>query len=168
MLRILNSLKPFIEDSYRRISVREYSRITKISPPTASKLLTNLKKQNLLKKEPEKIYINYLANKESKLFIELSRIYWSNNLKDLINYLNKELITPVIILFGSFAKAEIKKDSDIDLAVFSISNKKTNLDNFEKKLGRKIQLFQFKSREDIKNKELLNNILNGYKISGEW
>lgn len=167
MLKILNNLKPFFEDNYRRINVREYSRLTKISPPTASTLLEKLKKQDLLKKEKEKIYINYFANK-NKLFISLSRIYWSVILKELIKYLNKELINPVIILFGSFSKAEIKKDSDIDLAVFSVTKRNINLKNFEKKLNKKIQLFLFKSRDEVKNKELLNNILNGYKISGEW
>ena len=35
MLNIINNLRPFIEDCYRRISVREYSRLLKVSPPTA-------------------------------------------------------------------------------------------------------------------------------------
>ncbi len=170
MLKILNNLRPFFKNNYRRINVREYSRIIKVSPPTASTLLEKLRKQNLLKKEKEKIYINYFANKTNNLFIDLSRIYWSTLIKKsaLIDYLNKELINPIIVLFGSFSKAEIKKGSDIDLAVFSVLKKDLNLKNFEKKLNRKIQLFLFKSREEIKNKELLNNILNGYKISGEW
>ena len=48
MLNIINNLKPFIEDSYRRINVREYSRLMKISPPTASKTLFELSKEGLL------------------------------------------------------------------------------------------------------------------------
>ena len=32
---------PFFQDCYRRINVREYSRLMKISPPTASKLLSS-------------------------------------------------------------------------------------------------------------------------------
>ena len=51
MLTIFNNLKPFFEDNYRRISVREYARIIKISPPSASKLLNNLEKEGLLTKE---------------------------------------------------------------------------------------------------------------------
>lgn len=48
MLDIINNLKPFFEDCYRRINVREYSRLMKISPPTASKLLSKYHKLNLL------------------------------------------------------------------------------------------------------------------------
>jgi len=86
----------------------------------------------------------------------------------LIKYFEKELIEPIIILFGSFSKAEIKKNSDIDLAVFTFSTKKLETAKYEKVLGRKIQIFTFKDKNDIKNKELLNNILNGYKIIGGW
>lgn len=170
MLKILNNLQPFFEDNYRRINVREYARLTKITPPTASALLNNLKQEGLLKREEEKIYINYYANKDSKIFIDLSRIYWLEKIKNsgLIEHLKEELIDPIIILFGSFAKAEIKKDSDIDLAVFTITKKDTNFKKFESKLSRKIQLFAFKTREDVKNKELLNNILNGYILDGGW
>src|SRR3989344_3325281 len=108
MLEIFNSLEPFFKENYRRINVREYARIQKISPPSASK------------------------------------------------YLEEELINPVIILFGYFAKAEITDNSDIDIAIFSDTKKKLDLGACEKKLGRKIQIFSFQRKEDIKNKELLN------------
>ncbi len=168
MLKILNDLKPFFKDNYERIHVREYARTMKISPPTSSKRLSNLNKQGLLNKEEERNIIYYYANKDSKDFIDLSRIYWRQQLNNLINYLTKELINPLIILFGSFSKAEVKKDSDIDLAIFTNSNKKLNLNDFEKMTGRSIQLFTFKSRRDVNNKELLNNLLNGYIITGNW
>jgi len=45
MLNIINSLMPFFEDCYRRINVREYSRLRKSSPPTASKILFELNKE---------------------------------------------------------------------------------------------------------------------------
>ena len=48
MLKIINNLKPFFEDCYRRINIREYSRLMKISPPTASKLLYKFNKEGLL------------------------------------------------------------------------------------------------------------------------
>ncbi|MBD3312218.1 hypothetical protein GF352_02060 [archaeon] len=170
MLRIFNDLSPFFNDNYQRIHVREYARVMEISPPTASKRLSHLNKQGLLNKEEERNIIYYHANKESKDFIDLSRIYWRQQLKkaELIKYLNKELINPLVILFGSFSKAEVKHDSDIDLAVFTHSSKKLNLTDFEKRLGRSIQLFTFKSRDDVNNKELLNNLLNGYIITGNW
>jgi len=165
MLNIINNLKIFFEDCYRRVNVREYSRIMKISPPTASKLLLKFHKEKLLLKEKDKNYIYYYANKESRDFIDLSRVYWRNKLSDVLDYLDKKLLNPTIILFGSLAKAEAKTDSDIDLCV--ISHKK-NVDTsyFEKKLKRKIQLFFFDSVKKIDNKELANNIVNGYVLIG--
>lgn len=170
MLEIINSLKPFFEDNYRRINVREYARVQKISPPTASKLLERFHKKELLKKELDRQYIYYNANKESDLFIEFSRIFWRIALKKsgLIEFIEKEFLSPVVILFGSLSKAEVKADSDIDLAVFTPTKKEVKFEKYEKLLKRKIQIFAFQKREDIKSDELLNNILNGYKIIGGW
>jgi len=168
MLRILNNLKPFFEDCYRRINVREYARITKISPPTASKLLENYRKQGLLKKQEDRLYFFYYADKDSKILIDLSRIYWQYRLDHLLKHVEEGFLNPVIILFGSLSKAEVKSDSDIDLAIISPTTKNINIDKYEKELKRKIQLFTFKDIKDIKSKELLNNVLNGYKMRGSW
>jgi len=170
MLRIINNLEPFFEDSYRRINVREYARTIKVSPPTASKLLEEYKKEGLLKKEEDKQYFYYFANKESWLFIDLSRIYWKFKLEKigLISFFEKNFIKSVVILFGSLSKAEAKKDSDIDIAIFSPVKKEIKITEFEDKLKRKIQLFVFKEISEVKNKELLNNILDGYGLGGNW
>ena len=170
MLNIINNIQPFIEDNYRRINVREYARIIKISPPTASKLLSNLNKDGLIKKEEDRQYIFYHANKESKVFVDLCRIYWGVVLEKsgIIENIKEELLNPVVILFGSLSKAEVKENSDIDLAIFTPTKKELKLEKYEKILGRKIQVFIFSKKEELKSKELLNNILNGYKILGEF
>ena len=164
MLNIINDLEPFIEDNYREINVREYGRIKKISPPTASKLLSQYKEQNLLNKQEDKGYILYSANRNSEIFMDLARIYWKIKLQHITKEIENKLFNPIIILFGSLSKAETKLDSDIDLAIFTQSNEKINI----KETNRKIQVFRFKNRDSIKNKELLNNILNGYKLAGNW
>ncbi|MBW3014891.1 nucleotidyltransferase domain-containing protein [Candidatus Woesearchaeota archaeon] len=163
MLNILNDLKPFFEDCYRRINVREYARLIGITAPTASKLLTYYKDQGLLTKELDRNYIFYSADKESKLFRDLSRVYWSLELEPLVKQMEKELIDPLIILFGSLSKAEVKPGSDIDIAVFTSSTKKPLL----KHKKREIQLFIFKDKKSVP-KQLLNNILNGHILSGAW
>ena len=165
MLNIINNLKLFIEDCYRRINVREYSRLMKISPPTASKILFELNKEGLLLIEKDRNYIFYYANKNNKIFVDLSRIYWNLKLGNLIDFFNKNLTNPTIILFGSLSKAETKNDSDIDICIIG-HKKELNIKNFEDSLKRKIQLFFFSSIEDIKNKELANNIINGYVLEG--
>ncbi|MBS3117096.1 nucleotidyltransferase domain-containing protein [Candidatus Woesearchaeota archaeon] len=170
MLKIIYILKPFFEDNYRRINVREYARLQKISPPTASKILEQMHKEKLLKKETERLYIYYCANKDSDLLIDLSRIYWKGQLEKvgLLELIEQELLNPVVILFGSLSKAEAKKDSDTDLAIFSPTKKILSIEKYEKLLKRKIQLFRFTKREEVENINLLNNILNGYVIKGSF
>lgn len=165
MLNIINNLKPFFEDCYRRINVREYSRLRKVSPPTASKILFELNKEELLLIEKDRNYIFYYANKNNKIFVDLSRIYWNLRLDNLVNFLNKILTNPTIILFGSLSKAETKNDSDIDICIIGYK-KRLDFSKFETNLKRKIQLFFFSSVKDMKNKELANNIINGYILEG--
>ena len=166
MLKIINNLHPFIEDCYNEIGVREYSRIIKITPPTASKLLKEFELEGLLKKRTDRGYLLFRANRENSTLKDLAKIYWKQKLKDVIECINSQLYEPTIVLFGSLIKLETKKDSDIDLAVFANINKKINLEEFEKSLKRKIQLFTFKSLSNINSKELKMNILNSYVIQG--
>lgn len=165
MLKIINDLSPFFEDCYRRINVREYAKLMKMSPPTASKVLDSYYSESLLLKEKFRNYIMFYANKERNHFIDLSRIYWSIKLKELVDIMEKSLAAPTVVLFGSLSKAETKQDSDIDLAVFA-HKKNLNIEAFEKKLKRKIEIFWFTSLKDIKNRELANNIINGHILKG--
>ncbi|MBI3190538.1 nucleotidyltransferase domain-containing protein [archaeon] len=165
MLKIINDLEPFFGDCYARISIRQYSRLMKITPPTASTLLKYYEKEGLLLKKKDRNYIMFHANKGSQVFICLSRVYWSHILRDLAEFVEKKTVSPSIVLFGSLSKAEVKPDSDIDLAIFTHS-KKIDLSYFEKKLKRKIQVFWHASVSDICSKELSNNIMNGHILAG--
>ena len=165
MLKIFNDLEPFFEYSYQRIGVREYARMKKMSPPSASTLLHDYNKEGLLTREEEKKYIYFEANRENPVFVNLSRIYWQIQLRNsgLTEYLEKELVDPLIILFGSFSKAEVSSRSDIDIAI-KANKKKLGLAQFEKKLKRNIQIVFY---DDAKI-NLQRNILNGVILSGSW
>ena len=162
---MINKLKPFFEDCYRRINVREYSKLVGVSPPTASKILSDFNKEGLLSQEKYRNYIFYYANKNSRTFIELSRIYWRIKLEKLTDFLNNNITSQTLILFGSLSKAETKQDSDIDICIIG-HKRNLNITPFEKIMKRKIQLFFFSSLKEIKNSELLNNIMNGYLLKG--
>lgn len=166
MLDIFNKLEPFFEDCYRRVGVREYARVVGVSPPTASTMLKALEKEGVLKMEKYKRELLFYANKDSRDFIDLSRIYWRRRLSDLLFFIEKRTVNPSVILFGSLAKGEAKGDSDIDLAVFG-PKKTLDLKVFEKGLGRAIQIFMFNSLVEVRSKELANNIANGYVLSGK-
>ncbi len=172
MLDIINNLTMFFEDNYAKINIRRYSRFMKISPPTASKLLKKYEEENLLESSKYERYIFFNAKRDSKDFIDLSRIYWRNKLKELSSFLiSKSTSEPTIVLFGSLSKAEVKKDSDVDLAVISLNNllsqlKDTELSIFERNIGRKVEIFSFKSLEEASKLPIWKAILNGYILSG--
>lgn len=168
MLKIFKDLKSFFEDCYREINVRDYAKIIKASPPTASKLAKGYCSEDLLKKRIEKQNVFFRANRENCIFVRLSQIYWQEKIRKtgLLERIQNELSPNAIILFGSLSKAEARKDSDMDLAVLSYSNKEIDVSEFSEKLGRKIQIFSFESLQSIKSNELRNSILNGTVING--
>jgi len=165
MLEIFNVLKPFFDDCYGEISVREYSRLMGMSAPTASVWLKMYESEGLLKRREDRGYMFFRADRDSDILRDLSRIYWKIELTKVVNEIRTELHNPTIVLFGSLSKLEAKKDSDIDIAIISKTAKKINLENFEKQLGRRIQVFYFKSFGEISD-ELRINIINGYVLGG--
>ena len=162
----------FFDEPNREFHVRQVAKLTGKSPSTVSKHLQLKVKEGLLLSRKEKGFCLYKANSENPIFKEEKRHF--NILKimrsGILEYLEKELNYPAIILFGSYAKAENSVNSDIDFFVLSETKKKLELDAFEKQLGAPIQLFMHsrKQFEQMKknNKELVNNILNGVKLSG--
>ncbi len=168
MLNIINSLAPFFEDCYEQISVRKYSRIVGVSPPTASKLLKSYEKEGLLEKSRYERYLLFSAKRDNKDFIDISRIYWRRKLSMLTDFIGKTYITePAVVLFGSLSKAEVKKTSDVDLAIIGVNKYvdlggNIDLSKFEKGLGRDIEIFEFKSLSDIEKMSIWKSVLNGY------
>ena len=164
MLKIFNTMDIFFEDCYKEISVREYSRIKKISAPTASKILKELTKEDLLIQREDKGYLLFKVNRENKLLLDLSKTYWRQRLSKFLQYL-KDFSPKAIILFGSLTKLEVKKESDIDIVLIGAINKNFELENFEKEFNKEIQILTYKNFSDI-NKELKSNIINGFILEG--
>jgi len=160
----------FFEEPEREFYVRELAKLLKKSPTTISKYLDILKKEQLLISSKKFNHLLFKADvnrkfKDSKLNYNLCLIRNSG----LLDYLKDKLNYPeAIVLFGSFAKAENVKKSDIDILIVSSVKKKLDLKNFEKKLGHEIQVFAYSGKElsSLKNKELLNNFINGVVLEG--
>ncbi len=170
MFKELNTLKLFFEEPTREFNVREVARLLKISPATASKELKNLVKQSLLKERKERIFNLYRANLESDRYKDLKAYYNIRKLKDsnLIESLNNFYLKPAIILFGSGASGLDTETSDFDILVLSEKTKEfPDIRIYEKKLNRKLQIFVVADIKDLKNENLINNILNGINIQGK-
>lgn len=168
-------LEYFIKEPEREFHIRELAKLTKKSPTTASKYLNKLKKEGMLISRKKLNHLLFKANNESVSFKDIKLAYNIKKLREsgLISHLNEQFNNPeAIVLFGSFSKAENTSQSDIDILVISPLKKETNLTKFEKILNHKIQLFLHSNSEiekmKEKNKELLNNWVNGIVILGFW
>ena len=103
----------------------------------------------------------------SKIVYNLNFVYNSGLTEFLIDYFKNP---KAIVLFGSFRKGEDLSNSDVDIAIESDEIKEyqitglRGLSEFEKSIGRKIQIHLF-NRESV-NISVFNNIANGILLWG--
>lgn len=135
-----------------------------------NKWLDRYQKEGLLKRVKEKGKFPYFtagsnnpAYQSKKKLYMLTKLYQSGLIKDLIS-LEK---AKTIILFGSIAKGDWYKDSDVDIFIYGTS-KGFEKNKYELKLHRDIELHVFETKDEIKKVKsgLINNIINGYIIKG--
>lgn len=169
MFKELNNLKVFFEFPSKEYNVRDIARSLKIAPATASKELKILAKKGLLKRRVYKNFNFYQANLDNDLYKDLKIFYNIRQIKEsgFLNALNKFYLKPSIILFGSASFGMDNETSDLDLLIVSETSKEfTELKKYEKLLNRKIQLFIVNDIRDLKNKHLVNNVVNGAILQG--
>jgi len=172
MFKEINNLKIFFEEPEREFHLREIARIIRKNPVTVKRKLEEFVKKKVLSLKKERKFYFYSSNVENPVYKEVKRQYNREKLTNsgLIDFLKEEFNFPVIILFGSFEKGEDNKNSDVDLCIITDTKREINVKKYEKAINRKIQLHIFTNKEfsklKIKNAELFNSIINGYKIGG--
>ena len=169
MFKNLNNLECFFNQPNKDFSVREFARINKISPATASSYLELFTKEKILQKRKERIYNFFKANVNSSQYTDIKIFYSIKKLRDsgLIKALHEHYLNPTIVLFGSTATGLDDQNSDIDLCI--ITNHKKSFSKkkyFEKKLGKELQLFIVKKLSEIPNEHLISSIANGINLQG--
>lgn len=162
MLKIFKDLAPFFNDCYRTMSISEYAKERGITPPTASSWLSAYHDEGLLARETDRNAILYTAKRDSRDFRDLSRMYWRQRLLPLIQKIREYFVSPAIVLYGSLAKAEVTRDSDVDLAIFAVPK---DVDLGKTFFGRELHIFVRHSLNDV-SVDLRNSILNGYVLAG--
>ena len=148
-----------------KLSQREIAILLNVSPTAVGKALKNLKEFIILEKTKTIHFISF--NRDNQTAKGLKR---AENLKNIIlsgfsEFLEQDLAGATIILFGSYAKGEDTKNSDVDIAVIGRKEKRVNLTEYEKALNRNIHMNFYGSWKDI-HKHLRNNILNGIILQG--
>ncbi len=159
-------LKVFLDNPTESLGLREIARLAKISPSSVLSYLKEFEKENLIKKKLKRNNPIYLAFRDSQKFIFYKKIsiLFELNKSGLIDYLWDKISPKAIVLYGSFAKGESIESSDIDLFILGKENN-IKINDFEKRLNKKIHLLFKESLDDI-SKELKNNILNGVILKG--
>ena len=168
-------LEHFMSKPQQEFHIRELARLVKRSPTTISKYLIKYEKEGILISQRKFNHLLFRANVKSRAFKDMKLYYNIKKIRSsgLINYLIEEFNHPeAIVLFGSFVKAEDIPRSDVDILIITPLKKEVNLKKFEKYLNHKIQLFLHSKQEinkmKVKNKELLNNWVNGLVLYGFW
>jgi predicted nucleotidyltransferase len=157
--------REFLDDPKGKHQIRRISKKINLATTSVKLHINELIEQKLVIEEKD-IFKYYEANFDNPKFRFYKKINSLDKIEnsEILNYLEEKTSCETIYLFGSSAKGEDVKESDIDLYI-QAPETKLNLDKYEKKLNKKIQIF---FSEDIKKlpAELRNNILNGIKLRG--
>ncbi len=112
----------------------------------------------------------YVANRESPTFRMEKRFFGLSILQNsgLFDHIYGNPKIKTAILFGSFARGDWGKSSDVDLFIYG-DDSDFEKGMLERKLGRELQIFSFDKPEAIKNElehSLIPNIIKGLNIKG--
>ena len=156
----------FYDYPTKGFQLRELSRQSKVPKTTVQRLLKLLVQRKLIIVKQKRLLPVYIANEpyfwykwHKKQY--LIRVIYNSR---LIDFLEDTFHPSCIFLFGSGAKGEYVANSDVDIFL-QCQEKSVDLTSYERKLKRKVNLL---FKDDIRklSPELLNNIVNGTKLSG--
>jgi predicted nucleotidyltransferase len=167
-----NVLKLILENSpTRQWHFEEIVKQAKVTRAVANKWLRKYCEEGLLKRIKEKgrfpfftVGSNNPVYQAKKRLYALNELHQSGLIAGLISLKNAK----TIILFGSIAKGDWYKESDIDIFIYG-SSEGLEKEKYEKKLRKSIELHVFESKKEIKEVKtgLINNVINGYLIKGQ-
>jgi len=173
MEKKIASLEPFFIYPNANLHIREVAKMTKVSHTAVGKHLKQLERDGYLIKKPTKPYSTYKANTASKKYLNLKLYYNLEKImgSGIIEELEKKYDYPVIVLFGSFAKAMDDENSDIDICIISEVKSTFDVKPYESITERPISLHIFNKKKwqeaKKKNTNLINSICNGIVVSGQ-
>ncbi len=145
----LSVLKLFFDQPHSSYYLRESARILHMDPMTVSRALTLFVDDEILIKTKEKNQILYRANLENPAcrYLKISyNLSWLHK-KKLVDFLQNTMKTVTsVLLFGSYAKGENDENSDVDILVISLSEKKPTAE-LARLLKRDVNLISFTPSE---------------------
>ncbi|MBD3312057.1 hypothetical protein GF352_01220 [archaeon] len=167
----LQALALFTKGFTKKYYIREVQKLLNISPRTAQLILNDLEVKTVLESKTRGKIKEYKLKQASQtidylIFVEQYKKLTFLKTQPLI----KELITKITphikgvgLIFGSYAKARARKDSDIDLLIIGNYDKKevkrtAKMYNLELNIKQYTkELFNKGLKKDLLLKEVLNN-----------
>jgi predicted nucleotidyltransferase len=148
----------------------EFVRGAGMTRAAVNKWLRRYQKEGLLKRVKDKGKFPYFtAGSNNLIYQSKKRIFMLNKLYEsgLISHLLNLQYAKTVIIFGSIARGDWYKDSDIDIFIFG-NAKGMEKNKYEMKLHKDIEMHVFESKKDIKAVKtgLINNVMNGFIIKG--
>lgn len=144
MKLILNEL---IRGKNGRIYGREIAKRYKLNQKTVANTLNRLEKEGILKYKTEGKNKYYFLNDFNPLIKEIVRIIeiekkadFLKKHKSIVNLIRKieQKSEGIVVLFGSYARGNEKKDSDLDLLLIG----KADLEDLEKSYNKKLNVIK--------------------------
>jgi len=145
---------------------RGLARMLNVTPPAIIKALAGLKKIVRCEQDPDSRRWSIKLNLDDYHVVQLKR---ADNLRQIYEtgfaeFLEERFAGATIILFGSYSRGEDTVTSDIDIAVIGRKEKTVKLQQFEKRLKRKINISFY---DDFKiHKNLRESLCNGIVLCG--
>ena len=146
--------------------IKEIARTIHLAPTSVRNHIKQLLALELIKRKKSKPFDGFVANRENEDFIFYKKVYNLYSLKELADFLISSFGNPkLVVVFGSYARGEDVEESDIDILIVTKVKKELNLENFEKKLKRKINLLLVDDLEKLE-KNLIKKIYDGIVLYG--
>lgn len=161
----------FFNETLRRWHFEDIVRQSKISRERANHFLKELLKEKFIKKIKQKRKMPYyIADRDSSKFRSEKRLYGLKILEQtgLFEHINSLEDVKTAILFGSFARGDWNKSSDVDIFIYG-NAKYFDKGKLETKIKREIQLFNYQNSRKMKKEldlKLIPNIIKGFNIKG--
>lgn len=164
---VWKALEYFIQEPYKKIHLREFSRKLKISPNSASRFLDKFVKDRFVNEERVANLRYFIANIDSPTFRRIKQFYSINQIEnsELIDKLRELCLN--LVVFGSVGKGIDSSESDIDILIIGKDKKKIEdeIRKIQKKFNRELNPVIFNDvewqKQKINNKAFYQDIISG-------
>lgn len=160
----------FFDNPTKQFHFEEIIKEAGIARSKADRWLKQFVKEGIIRRVKERGKMPfYISNHENASYRNKKKLFAFNKLYEsgLLNHLSM-LKAKTVILFGSFARSDWHKESDIDLFLYG-NPEGLKIAEYETKLHRDIQLFICQSKQELNKlgEGLMKNIIKGNIIKGD-